>query len=111
MNKSKKSVWRQALDGRLSILFLFGLWAVSAVAQSTSGNIVGTVYDGTGATVPNASVVARNIATGVEASTISTSSGQYRIANLPIGTYSLSITAGGFAPAQITNIPVVLNQT
>ncbi|MFL6465997.1 MAG: carboxypeptidase-like regulatory domain-containing protein [Bryobacteraceae bacterium] len=50
--------------------------------------------------MPNASVVARNIATGVETSTISTSSGQYRIANLPIGTYSLSITAGTFAPAQ-----------
>ncbi|MBV9937816.1 MAG: TonB-dependent receptor, partial [Acidobacteriaceae bacterium] len=57
------------------------------------------------------SIVARNTATGVETSTISTSSGQYRIANLPIGTYSLSITASGFAPAQIANIPVALNQT
>jgi hypothetical protein len=109
--KSVKSAWRQATDRRWQILLLLGLWAVSVFAQSTSGNIVGTVYDGTGATVPNASVVARNIATGVETSTISTSSGQYRIANLPIGTYCLSITAGGFAPAQITNIPVVLNQT
>jgi hypothetical protein len=101
----------QNFTGRLLFSLLLSLWAVSAVAQSTSGNIVGTVYDATGATVPNASVTVKNLATGVEVSTVSTSSGQYRIANLPVGTYSLSITASGFGPTQIANIPVVLNQT
>lgn len=37
-----------------------------------------------------AQVEARNDATGVTASTVSTSTGQYRISNLPAGTYSVA---------------------
>src|SRR5919199_4555705 len=100
MNRSRNSI-RYFSSLHRQILLVLGWSVISAVAQSTSGNIVGTVFDSSGATVPNATVVARNNATGVETSTVSTSSGQYRIANLPVGTYSLSITAGGFAPTQI----------
>jgi hypothetical protein len=82
-----------------------------AVAQSTSGNLAGTVYDQTGATVAGASVAAKNMATGVENTTLTTSSGEYRLANLPVGLYVLSVSATGFAPAALTGIPVSLNQT
>jgi hypothetical protein len=92
-------------------LSLLALFAVSLSAQSTSGNIAGTVYDQSGATIAGASVVARNQSTGFENSVTSTSSGQYRLENLPVGNYVLSISVAGFARSEVTNIGVVLNQT
>src|SRR5581483_8796196 len=80
-------------------------------AQVTSGNIVGTVYDPTGATVPNAPVVATNDATGIESPTVSTSAGEYRIPNLPVGTYTVTVNAPGFAKAKVADVSVPLNQT
>jgi outer membrane receptor protein involved in Fe transport len=86
-------------------------WASLASAQSTSGNIAGTVYDRSGAVIANVSVIARNEATGVQTSTLSTSSGQYRLDNLPVGSYALTVSATGFAKLEKTGIPVSLNQT
>ncbi len=87
------------------------LVAGTSSAQSTSGNIAGTIYDASGATLPGASVDARNTATGITRSTVSTSSGQYRVPDLPVGTYTLSVSASGFAGAELTNVSVALNQT
>src|ERR1039457_6543676 len=66
-----------ALVAWLSIGCLPGL------AQLVSGNLTGTIYDASGATVPNASVVAHNDATGIESTTNSLSAGEYHISNLP----------------------------
>ncbi len=87
-----------ALDGRV-----FG--------QLTSGNIQGTVYDQSGATVPGAAVVAKNMATGVENATVSTSAGEYRIPNLLAGRYSVVVDAGGFTKSVVNDIAVDINQT
>jgi hypothetical protein len=80
-----------------------------AIAQSTSGNMAGVVYDPSGATVPGASMTARNEATGIESTTRSTSSGQYRLDNLPVGSYELSVSAAGFSRADSTGVLVALN--
>lgn len=93
------------------LLAILALACMPMLAQSISGELVGTIYDPTGATVPGATVTATNIATGVAATTESTTSGQYRIGNLPVGTYKLTITATGFTQAELTNIKVELNKT
>ncbi len=80
-------------------------------AQATSGNLTGTVYDPGGATVPGVTVVAHNDATGVDANTATTSTGEYRLPNLPVGTYTLTVEVGGFAKSTINTINVQLNQT
>ena len=80
-------------------------------SQATSGNLTGTVYDPAGATVPNATVTAHNTATGVDASTTSTSNGTYRIGNLLVGVYSLSIESAGFSKFTVNQVNVELNQT
>lgn len=80
-------------------------------AQLTSGNIVGTVFDPSGATVPEATVVAHNTATGVDVSTTSTSAGQFRFENLPVGTYTVTVNAAAFNKAEVGNVNVQLNQT
>ncbi len=80
-------------------------------AQLTSGNITGTVYDPTGATVPNATVTVRDIATGLENTTMTTGAGDYRFENLAVGTYAVSVSAPGFTKSEVQNINVQLNQT
>ena len=90
---------------------LLGIAPVAGFAQLVSGNLTGTVYDATGAVVGNATITAHNDATGIDATTMSTSTGEYRFANLPVGAYTITASAKGFTEAQIKNVPVVLNVT
>ncbi len=71
---------------------------------------MGTIYDGTGASVPNATVVATNLATNVTATVTTGSTGTYRLPNLLVGTYNLSVSAPGFAKAQLKGVTVDLNK-
>jgi len=80
-------------------------------AQQTSGNLIGEIFDPTGATVPGVKVVAHNDATGVDATVTTTSAGDYRFSNLPAGVYTVNVEAAGFARAELRNVEVSLNQT
>ena len=93
----------------LTICFLFSQTFV--LAQSVSGELVGTVYDSTGAAIPNATVAAKNVATGIETTTQSSATGQYRLPNLLVGVYDLTVAASGFNAAQLRNLEVKLNVT
>src|SRR5579872_4788707 len=92
---------KQVLGLFLALAVLLGLGCVPASAQLVSGSLTGNVLDATGASVPNATVVAHNDATGVETTTTSTSAGEYHIYNLPVGTYTISATAKGFSKSEI----------
>jgi hypothetical protein len=71
------------------------LWASTLAAQTTT-TLYGTVTDKTGAVVPNAAVTATNVGTN-QARTIQTNTeGEYRLDFLPIGDYSLEVSAQGF---------------
>lgn len=91
------------------VAVLVAALCLSLSAQTTSGTLTGTVYDATGATVPAVSVTATNDATGVVARTTATSTGQYRINNLPVGKYTIRATAEGFTKAELRNVDVNLN--
>ena len=94
-----------------AVLLVFFSLGGLLFGQLTSGNIQGTVYDQSGAAVPGATVSARNIATGVEKSTVSTSAGEYRIQNLLAGKYSVVVDASGFTKSVVNDIAVDINQT
>jgi hypothetical protein len=95
----------------LTLIAIIAWSTLATLAQSISGNLTGTVYDPSGATVANAKVTVRNEATGVENSTVSTSAGQYTVPNLPAGSYTITATAAGFTQAQLKGVSVTLNQT
>lgn len=68
----------------------------AAHAQTDRGSITGTVLDPAGAVVPGASIQAKNSATGEQYSVGTTTTGNYTLANLPAGTYELTVGAMGF---------------
>src|ERR1022692_3592533 len=84
---------------------------IGIFAQAISGDLGGTIFDASGASIPNATIVAKNDATGIETTTKSTAAGEYHIANLQPGTYTITVTATGFTKAQIKGVGVALNQT
>jgi hypothetical protein len=66
-------------------------------AQSmTSGDITGTVTDPSGAVLSTASVTLKNAATGVTRTTGVNASGVYRFALIPLGSYTVTVSASGF---------------
>ena len=68
-----------------AILAVSILSAGMALAQITSGDIVGTVKDATGVPVPNASIIITNEATGVKTTLAANSNGEFHAPNLPAG--------------------------
>jgi hypothetical protein len=67
----------------------------SALAQSTA-TLQGTVTDAKGAVLPNATVVVRNRSTSAERTTQTDSDGNYQLAALPPGVYSVEVRVEGF---------------
>ena len=86
------------------------LLATVAVAQSDRGTITGTVTDPVNAVVPGAKIVLTNIETGALYETVSTGTGNFTLASLPVGTYSLNAEADGFAKLNHPNIRVGVAQ-
>ena len=70
------------------------LSAAGAWAQTTAARITGSVLDPGSAVVPGAEIVARNVDTGAERSTVSTGDG-YVLYPLAPGIYFLTVEAAG----------------
>ena len=86
-------------------------FATASFAQSDRGTISGTVTDPGGAVVPGVPVIAENPETGVRFESVSTSTGNYTILQLPPGTYNLQAELSGFGPFRQEGIRVYVGQT
>jgi hypothetical protein len=82
---------------RLGFLgLLIGCALLNAQNVVLTGGIGGRITDQSGAVVPGASVGLRNLATGLQQSTVSNHAGVYQFLALMPGTYSVTSTAKGF---------------
>ncbi|HZR67331.1 MAG TPA: TonB-dependent receptor [Terriglobales bacterium] len=82
---------------------LFLLFSVySLPAQTFRGTILGTVTDPQGAVVAGATVTVRNIDTALERTTQTSADGSYSVPELPIGTYTVTVSQTGFQKS-VTN--------
>jgi len=77
---------------RLSVLLWLLLVSSSLLAQTFRGTILGSVTDPQGAVVAGAKVTAHNIDTGLERTTQTSADGSYSLPELPIGTYTVTVT-------------------
>lgn len=103
-NKKKLTLFVQVLALAGPVLVMAPL-----VAQSVRGALAGTVTDTSGALIPGAKVVATAKDTGLSESTVSTSAGEYRFPQLPIGIYNVTVEAAGFSESTYTNITITVN--
>lgn len=93
------------------LLLVTCLLGVAGRAQQTLGSINGTVTDSSGAVVQDAEVRAHNVATGLEQSAKTKSDGSFSIVDLPIGTYEVTFSRGGFKKEVHSQILVQSNRT
>lgn len=77
------------------LMFLFALPALT-FAQTTIGSIRGTVTDQTGAVLPNATVLIKQIDTGTQRRLVSNDEGIYLADNLQPGDYEIQVEMKGF---------------
>src|ERR1700683_519306 len=75
-------------------------------AQTTSGDLTGTVFDATGAVVPNALVTATNEANGIMSTPAAPSPGLYHLSNLRVGKYDVTVIATGFIKSELRGLDV-----
>jgi hypothetical protein len=89
----------------------FASLPLAAFAQITTATIVGTISDPSGAVLPGAQIVARNVDTGLTRTVLSSDVGVYRLEFLPVGNYVLEVTAVGFKKANRSGIELQVNDT
>ena len=102
---------RNALSYIVGICLVAMLCVACALGQTVTASITGVVTDPSGAMVAGAKVVAENVATGVKTSAQTNSDGVYTLRFLPIGTYTLTIEAKGFATHKVEAFPLEIDQT
>ena len=79
----------------LVITFSFSL----AAAQVTTGDLLGTVSDATGAVLPGVEVTVTHVDTGISRTFITGDEGRYTVSNLSLGDYELVASLPGFQTA------------
>ncbi len=76
------------------------------VGQTFRGRIIGTVTDPTGLLVAGATVKAKSAATGLERATTTSADGSYALSELPLGSYTVTISQTGFQTSVTTGVEV-----
>jgi len=75
---------------------MLSLLARPALAQSTYGQVVGTVTDASKSVVPGVSVTLTEVRTNIQRSTTSKVDGSYEFVNVPLGQYRIDLDKSGF---------------
>jgi hypothetical protein len=94
----------------LSILLLLSSFSSIGFAQTTS-RISGTVMDASGAVIGGADIVVKNDETGAEFKLKSSDDGSFIVPSLPVATYTVTVTSGGFKVTTVTNVKTVVGDT
>ncbi|MEA2263227.1 MAG: hypothetical protein QOJ51_6052, partial [Acidobacteriaceae bacterium] len=96
------------LTAFIAVTFVAGV--VGGYAQSTA-TLTGRVTDPSGAVVPQARVTVLGVATGVSRVSTSDPEGNYTIASLQPGNYSVTVQAAGFADYKLGSVTLQVDQS
>jgi hypothetical protein len=88
-------IQRFALSG-IAMLLLAG------IASAQTGKIGGKVTDSQGGVLPGATVVVRNVATGLSLTQVTNAAGSYNFPSLDPGTYRVEVTFPASIPTPET---------
>lgn len=88
---------------------LISALACQLLGQTSTSQLSGIVSDSTGATVPGATVISTNEATGLTYKLTTTDAGVYAFPSIPVGAYTLSVEKTGFKRFQQKKIVLQIN--
>src|SRR5262245_9926488 len=93
------------------VTFILCVLATSTTAaQSDRGRLTGTVYDPSGAVVPNASILITNQSTQASRQVTADDKGRYRVEDLLPAPYSMRAVVTGFDEANVSDIVLAAGQ-
>jgi hypothetical protein len=95
----------------IGIMLFVSLALAVAHAQISSGTIVGVVEDATGGVVPNAQVTLTQTETDTIRHAETNDRGQFNAPFVPLGDYSVSVTAPGYQTKTTSGINLQIDQT
>jgi hypothetical protein len=102
---------RCAIAVLIAVGLILSLTPVATQAQAVNATLLGTITDSTGAVVSGAGVTITETATGLSRSMQTNQSGNFVFANLPPGTYSVSVQMVGFKRETRSGVGVDINST
>ena len=100
------SNWIRRHTLSLLVLVAAGIFLCGPLRGQETASISGTVSDPSGAVVPNAKVTLTQQETGTTQTSTTNGDGLYDVPGLPVGHYTLAVTAPGFTTYQKTGIVV-----
>src|SRR5262249_3147391 len=80
----------------VALCLLLPLAALRLPAQNAAGNFTGTIYDASGAAVPNATIVMTGLKSKTVDMSTSAADGTFSFKALPAGTYEMKVMKPGF---------------
>src|SRR6266478_6718435 len=95
----------------LLLCLVFATGAVHAQGVGSSGNITGTVSDPSGAGIPKATILAVETDKGIQHTTETDTSGEYRLVGLPPATYDVTVKISGFQTAVQKSVILTVGAT
>jgi hypothetical protein len=111
---AKKMTANKMNRSALSLAACFGmlfLLSLCAPAQQTLGGITGTVTDKSGSVVPDTTVTIVGDQTKLTRTLKTNGNGAYDFVNLPIGTYTVTVSHDGFQTERLPSILVQADRT
>ncbi|MGA7315042.1 MAG: carboxypeptidase-like regulatory domain-containing protein, partial [Silvibacterium sp.] len=93
----------------VAVVFLLVAFVATGFSQTTATSVRGLITDPSGAVVPNAKIVLTDNASGRKLEATSSGSGEYVLGHIPPATYSIVVTATGFA-SQTKTAELLVNQ-
>ena len=100
----------------VTLSVLLAVVAAPARAQDAT-SLSGTVVDASGAIIPGAAVIAKNVATGTTFEAVTDERGSFTIPSMRAATYTVSVTLSGFKTVVVKNVklevgvPATVNAT
>jgi len=100
-NRSSRSAFTACL---LSLVLAL---PAAGFGQTFRGDISGTVTDASGAVLPGAQITAVEVATNTSYKALSSSAGEFAFTNMPVGDYTVTVAATGFATLKVSKVTVL----
>src|SRR5882757_2108778 len=106
-------IWRHVMQNRLrqvcsviALALVFVFSSLPALAQSSCGQISGTVLDSTGAAIPGATVTITSTNTRAARTVTSDGVGNYIATKLRVDSYAMAVAKTGFRTAQQAGVTI-----